>query len=251
MKKLSLLLTFLMFMMPVTVSTQVESNWVQDIHALGIVTQALEKVKQDIKRSQDKFVLTRTHKIDNLSQTTGQFESMEKTLVSRIYTDKKQILIEELVSIVPRGVDPPDDLINMSKLLDRFVSRYYFWTNPGQESSSNETTVRVYFWPRKNMPDNEYSDYVMNRIRGEISIDKKTDAIVEIKAFMTEAISKNYVVGSFYMDKFDLNIQFQNWNKLNLPDTVSVTARYSYRKLFSITRRYQNHKISYEYGVKK
>lgn len=242
-RSLAIICPVLALLLPLSASAQS-----QDIHALRIVTQAFEKAKRDNKLK-DEFTSKRTHQIDNLN-TEGRFESVEKVAIFKIYI-KKGKLVQELVDIWPKGSSPARNPVDFDKLLDAFLSRFYFLLSPEREEIDNQSCYKIHFWPKENLPpEREESDYILNRISGVIYITERTYSVKEIDASLSRNVNMANIFYSFYMDRLDLKVTFRDWRRLGLPDKITATTRYSYRKIFSTTRRHQTHSLYYEYGIR-
>lgn len=253
MKKTSWLLAFLSLFMPLETVAQT-----QDIHTLGIVTQALEKAKRDNKVRQDTVIARKTHWIDNLD-TEGKFESLEKLMVYRAYTKDvggKKKYVEELVNIVPPRAEPASNPLDFDRLMDAFLSRFYFMLNPEVEIIDGQRYHKIHFWPRENLPpEKERIDNVLNRATGILYIEEKKYALKTISGHLREHIDKSPI---YYAERFDFHIEFGNWNGLDLIKSIRATTKYQYRDprkvsawftFFKAVKRFQAHTFWYEYGV--
>lgn len=243
MKKLSWLLAFLSLMIPSGADAQI-----QDIHALRIVAQSFERAKKDNKTRQDTVISQKIHRIENLNANSN-FESIEKVATFKVYMRDGKPL-EKLISIWPPRTKPAPNPVDFDKLLDAFLSRFYFLLSPDKEVVDSRRCLKIHFWPKENLPlEKNYSDYIINRISGIIYIDEKTYMIGEVDGSLNQNIDENEIVGSFFMDRFNLKIKFREWRGLGLPQTITATVKYRYRKVFFITRRFQTHTFLYEYGI--
>lgn len=230
----------------------------QDVHALRIVTQTLEKAKKDNKTRQDNTVLKKTHRITNLNPD-GNFKSVEKHMIYGAYTKKvnnKVEYVEELTYIWPPKTEPAPNLLDFDKLLDAFLSRFYFSVNPEKEIINGRSHLKIHFWPRGDAlppPTKEGADYVVNHIIGILYIDEETLILRTIAGHLKEIIDESLW---FYMDRFDFNIEITDWKGLGLIARMEVVAKYQYRdprknfwSLFSPVKRSQMHQFWYEYGI--
>lgn len=243
MKKTTWPLVFLSLLISPEASAQI-----QDIHALRIVAQSFERAKKDNKTRQDTIISQKTHRIENLN-TSGNFESVEKVAIFRIYT-KNGELIEEQAYIWPPGAKPAPNPVDFDKLLDAFLSRFNFLLSPDKEIIDGRRCLKIHFWPKEDLPpEKDYSDYIINRIAGIIYIDEKTYMVGEVDGSLSQDINENQILGSFFMNRFDLKIKFREWRGLGLPQTITATAKYHYRKVFFTTRRFQAHTLLYEYDI--
>lgn len=242
MKKISLLI--LLFL---TLPMSKTNAQTQDIHALRIVAQSFEKAKRDNKIRQDTIVASKVHLIENLN-VDGKFESKEKEATFKIY-NKKGKPVEELVGDVwPPGAEPPKSFVDFDKLIDAFLSRFYFFISQDEEEIDGRKYYKVHFWPKDNLPtEKEYIDHVLNRIAGIIYIDKKTYMVQRINASLSRNVEVSKFWYSFYMDKFDLEVNFEEWRELGLLKKLAATTKYSYRKVIGTTHRHQTHTFSYKY----
>ena len=245
MKKMPWILAFLSFLIPLETMAQT-----QDIHALRIIVQSFEKAKKDNKIRQDTIIANKNHLIENLS-VDGKFKSKEKEATYKIY-NKKGKSVEELIGDVwPRGAEPPKSLVDFDKLLDAFLSRFYFSVSQDEEEIDEHKHYKVHFWPKEDLPiEKENTDYILNRIAGIVYINKKTYMVRRINASLTREVKVSELFYSFYMDRLDLEINFEERQDLGLLKKLTATARYSYRKFIGTTHRYQTHIISYKYGIK-
>ena len=244
MTKITLFLLSLILLAPRVAETQT-----QDIQALRIVTQAFEKAKKDETVRREALVTNKTHLIENLN-ADGKFESVEKEAVFRTYTRNNK-LVEELVSINPPNVDTPRNPVAFDKLLDAFLSRFYFLLSHEIEEIDGQRCYKIHFWPKENLPpESDQSDQVINRIAGIIYINEKTSMVLRINASLAQEISKSGFWTSYHADKLDLEISFQEWHKLGLLKKITATARYSYRIAIVTVQRYQTHTLYLGYETK-
>lgn len=251
MKKTSWLLFFLSLLIPLGAAAQ---N--QDIHALSVVTRAFEKAKEDNKIRRDTVLLHKTHRIENL-RPNGQVKSPEKQMVYRAYSktgNSRKEYVEELVGIWPPRAESADNPLDFDKMLDIFLIRFYFSINPEKEIINGRTHIKVNFWSRGDHPIKENTDHLINVLNGVLYIDEKTLMLRRINGSMQEVIDQGIW---FYMDKFDFNVEVQEWNGLGLITTMRATTRYQYRNpkkdylaLFKPSvKRHQVHRFWYEYSV--
>lgn len=214
----------------------------QDIHALSIVTQAFERAKKDNKTRQDTVISIKIHRIENLN-AEEEFVSVEKVATFKVYV-KDGKLVEELTDIWPPGSKPPGSPVDLDKMLDAFLSRFYFVLDPKREEIDGHRCFKIQFRPKEKLPkETENSDYLLNRVSGVIYIDEETYMVRGIEASLSHKIDFVF----FDMNKLDFRVVFQEWDGLGLPQIMTVTTRYSYWKWFKITRRYQTHTFYYEY----
>lgn len=255
MKKPLWLLFSLSLMIPTGLSAQT-----QDVHALSIVTRALEKAKRDNKIRENTAILMKTHWIGNLN-FEGEFESVEKKMVYKGHTKDKgnsQKYIEELIDIWPPKSEPALSLLDFNKMLDAFLSRFYFLVSPEKELIDGRSHLKIHFWPRGDgPPPKEPADYLIGVITGILYVDEETLVLRRINGSLGKVIDESWAyVGRYYMDIFDFNIEITDWNELGLISRMNATARYQYKdprksfwQLFTYVKRYQNHRFLYQYEV--
>jgi len=250
MKNTFCFLFFLSLLIPSRISAQT-----QDIHVLSIVTQTFEKVKKDNKTRQDTLVLKKTHRIENLN-VDGNFESVEKQMVYKSYSkngENGKEYMEELVNIWPPKSEPAANPLDFDKLLDAFLSRFYFSLNPEKESIDGKICLKIHFWPREDLsPVKENADYLINNIIGILYVDEEMLALRRISGHLKEVIDKS---PWFHMEKFDFLVEFWDWKGLGLMAKMDAVAKYQYRdprksfwSLFSPVKRYQTHQFWHEYS---
>lgn len=257
MKKPHWFLFFLSLLIPTGLSAQT-----QDVHALSIVTQTFDKAKKDNKARQDNAVLKKIHRIENLNPD-GNFQSVEKQMVYRAYTkktDKNTGYVEELTDIWPPKTEPAPNFLDFDKLLDAFLSRFYFSVNPEKETINGRSHLKIHFWPRADAPPPQgHTDYLINHIVGVLYVDEKTFALRRINGSLGSVIEERpYYVGYLYMDVFNFNIEISDWEGLGLIARMNAVARYQYRdprkniwSLFGAgtVRRHQTHQFWYQYSI--
>ncbi|MBI2068548.1 MAG: hypothetical protein HYT67_00340 [Candidatus Yanofskybacteria bacterium] len=244
------LVAFLSFLIPSGVMAQT-----QDIHALRIVTQTFEKAKKDNKTRQDTLVVKKTHRIENLNND-GEFKSVEKQMVYKAYgKDGKngKEYVEELVDIWPSGAEPAANPLDFDKLLDAFLSHFYFSINPEREVLDGRTCLKIHFWPREDPPlAKENADYLVNNITGVLYVDEETLALRRIGGHLKEVIDES---PWFHMEKFDFLVEIRDWKGLGLVAKMNAATKYQYRdprksfwSLFSPVKRHQTHQFWHEYS---
>jgi len=224
----------------------------QDIHALMLLTQAFDRVKRDNKIVEDTLIIERTHRIDNLDNS-GDPQSHEKTIVMEISKNKKTGEIEKkVIKTVPPETSLPNIPFEINKILDSFLSRFYFRVNPEKIVIDGKNYIQISFWAKEvgNLPpEKDKIDAVLAQSAGIILIEETTMTLYQIST----SLKKNEVVDRFWFDVYimDITAKFSNSNKLNVLESVFVRARYFYIPLVKKVWRFQNHNLDYRYNVPK